>query len=144
MIGMPYLQLVCAQDRDTVAGLIDRAFDGEAVNCTFTAANGMLCQSSFVSIADEQGGITNLLVLTQDVTDHQVRAATLSELQKRNALILESAGEGIYGLDADGQITFGNDAAARIVGWRTENVIGQKIARRPSPLTRQWLKLPPR
>lgn len=126
IIGMPYVEFVSAEDRDAVAGLMDRAFDGEAVNYVFDATNGMLCQSIFVPTADAQGDIANLLVLTQDVTEHQVRADTLSELQERNALILESAGEGIYGLDADGRLTFGNEAAAKIVGWRTEDLIGQK------------------
>lgn len=126
VLGMPYLQLIFAGDRDTVSGLLDRAFDGEAVNHTFAAANGVVWLSSFVPTADEHGDIASLLVLTQDVSENHVGADALTELRKRNALILESAGEGIYGLDADGRITFGNDAAARIVGWRTENVIGQK------------------
>ena len=49
----------------------------------------------------------------------------LSRLQTQHQLILDSAGEGIYGLDADGKITFCNAAATEILGWRLEDVRGQ-------------------
>ena len=40
-------------------------------------------------------------------------------------LILESAGEGIYGLDADGLATFANPAAEVMTGWKAEELIGR-------------------
>lgn len=49
----------------------------------------------------------------------------LSQLQTQHQLILDSAGEGIYGLDCDGKITFSNAAATKILGWRHEDVVGQ-------------------
>ncbi len=49
----------------------------------------------------------------------------LNQLQRKNELILNSAGEGIYGLDKDGCTTFVNPAAARILGWETEDLIGK-------------------
>jgi len=48
----------------------------------------------------------------------------LRRLRTRHQLILDSAGEGIYGLDAEGCTTFVNEAATRILGWRAEDVIG--------------------
>lgn len=50
----------------------------------------------------------------------------VSELEARYALILESAGEGIHGLDAEGRVTFGNAAAERILGWKAEDILGKK------------------
>ncbi|MFT5233338.1 MAG: PAS domain S-box-containing protein [Candidatus Krumholzibacteriia bacterium] len=47
---------------------------------------------------------------------------TISELQRRHELILHSAGEGIYGLDSKGHTTFVNEAAARMLGWRSEDL----------------------
>ncbi len=46
-------------------------------------------------------------------------AASLSEL------ILEAAGEGIYGLDAQGLTTFVNPAAARMLGWDPDELLGR-------------------
>jgi PAS domain S-box-containing protein len=49
----------------------------------------------------------------------------LSQLQVQHQLILDSAGEGIYGLDGEGRITFCNAAATKTLGWRQEDVVGQ-------------------
>jgi len=49
----------------------------------------------------------------------------LEELQKHHELILHSAGEGIYGLDSQGHTTFVNEAAARMVGWKLEELLGK-------------------
>ena len=51
----------------------------------------------------------------------------LQRLQKRHQLILDAAGEGVYGLDAQGRTTFVNQAATRILGWRTEDVINKPL-----------------
>ena len=47
------------------------------------------------------------------------------EFEKENHLLLEAAGEGIYGIDADGNTTFLNPAGERILGWRTEELLGK-------------------
>lgn len=50
----------------------------------------------------------------------------LSKLQTQHQLILDAAGEGVYGLDRDGKVTFSNAAATEILGWKLEDVIGQR------------------
>jgi PAS domain S-box-containing protein len=60
-------------------------------------------------------------------TDCADSTEQLKRLKTRHQLILDSAGEGIYGLDANGETTFANDAATRILGWRAEDVIGQPL-----------------
>jgi PAS domain S-box-containing protein len=42
-------------------------------------------------------------------------------------LLLESTGEGIFGIDMDGRCTFVNRAAAQMLGWRTEEVLGRNM-----------------
>jgi PAS domain S-box-containing protein len=39
-------------------------------------------------------------------------------------LILEAAGEGIYGLDLEGNTTFANPAAEMMIGWTADELIG--------------------
>ncbi len=53
-----------------------------------------------------------------------VMTAALERLSRRNQLILDSAAEGICGLDRSGRITFANPAAQRMLG-RSENLGGQ-------------------
>ena len=51
----------------------------------------------------------------------------LQRLEKMHQLILDAAGEGVYGLDANGNTTFVNQAAERILGWQMEDVIGKPL-----------------
>jgi PAS domain S-box-containing protein len=45
----------------------------------------------------------------------------------RLTLLLESTGEGIFGIDLDGRCTFVNRAAAQMLGWRTDEVLGRNM-----------------
>ncbi|HEY7776538.1 MAG TPA: sigma 54-interacting transcriptional regulator [Kineobactrum sp.] len=54
---------------------------------------------------------------------HQV----FENIERENQLILSAAGEGIYGVDADGCATFVNPAAERLLGWKAEDLIGHNI-----------------
>lgn len=49
----------------------------------------------------------------------------LKSVKRKLELILQSAGEGIYGLDCNGHTTFVNRAAAEMVGWDFEDLIGK-------------------
>ena len=49
----------------------------------------------------------------------------LAAAKRRNELLLNSAGEGIYGLDLDGRTTFANPAAVRMLGYALDEIIGQ-------------------
>ena len=51
----------------------------------------------------------------------------LQRLEKMHQLILDAAGEGVYGLDTNGLTTFVNQAAERILGWHAEDVIGKPL-----------------
>jgi PAS domain S-box-containing protein len=50
----------------------------------------------------------------------------LSKLQTQHQLILDAAGEGVYGLDCEGRVTFSNAAATEILGWKLDDVLGQR------------------
>lgn len=53
------------------------------------------------------------------------KIADYQRLKQELELILQSAGEGIYGLNCDGHTTFVNKAAAEMVGWELEELIGK-------------------
>ncbi len=46
---------------------------------------------------------------------------------QRLQLLLESTGEGIFGIDTAGRCTFINRAGAQMLGWRTEQVLGRNM-----------------
>ncbi len=53
---------------------------------------------------------------------------SLQRLSRQNLLILESAGEGIFGLDLQGRITFVNPAAAAMLGEEPDRLVGRDHA----------------
>ncbi|MEW6067567.1 MAG: PAS domain-containing protein [Nitrospirota bacterium] len=59
------------------------------------------------------------------ISERKKAEDALEHLSRRNKMILESAGEGIFGLDADGKVTFVNPAAARMLGYDVEELIGE-------------------
>ncbi len=50
-----------------------------------------------------------------------------AELERQNQLILNAAGEGIYGVNAEGKTTFVNRAAQDMLGWTSEDLLGKDI-----------------
>lgn len=51
----------------------------------------------------------------------------LANLRRQHQLILNSVGEGIYGLDIQGNVTFVNPAAASLIGWEMADLIGKSM-----------------
>lgn len=68
-----------------------------------------------------------LLVVTETTEDYSRAVNKLNQLQKTHELILNAVGEGIYGVDAQGNTTFVNEVATQILGWRAEDVIGKSL-----------------
>ncbi len=78
------------------------------------------------------GGIFHLIV-ARDISDFKrVEEAMRGEIRRREAvenrqrLLLDAAGEGIFGLDNDNRISFINPAGARMLGYAPEALLGRK------------------
>lgn len=67
------------------------------------------------------GGV---VAVRTDITLLKEREEALDRLQRRYQLILDSAGDGIIGLDTTGRVSFANRAAAELVGLKGEALIG--------------------
>lgn len=51
----------------------------------------------------------------------------LGQLRRQHQLILNAVGEGVYGLDLNGNVTFVNPAAAAMINWPMEELIGKSM-----------------
>ncbi len=60
-----------------------------------------------------------------DISDRKNAEQMLDRLKRQNELILNSAGEGIHGVDLHGSTTFVNPAAARMLGREVTEMIGR-------------------
>lgn len=65
--------------------------------------------------------------MIRDITRRKQAEEAILRLSHRNALILESAAEGIFGMDLDGRITFINVTGAGLLGASTERLIDCQV-----------------
>lgn len=65
--------------------------------------------------------------ILRDITERLEAQASLANLTRQNELILNSMGEGLCGLDLEGQITFVNPAAAEMLDYAIPDLIGQSV-----------------
>ncbi|HEX9627941.1 MAG TPA: PAS domain S-box protein [Acidiferrobacterales bacterium] len=65
--------------------------------------------------------------IIRDITGRKRMEAESARLSRQNELILEAAGEGIYGEDRQGRVTFVNPAAVRMLGYKPEDMIGRPM-----------------
>jgi hemerythrin-like metal-binding protein/PAS domain S-box-containing protein len=68
-----------------------------------------------------------LQAVVRDIGARKNAERALQEAEERSRIILESVGEGIYGVDTEGRTMFINPAAAEMLGYRQEELIGQPI-----------------
>jgi len=73
-----------------------------------------------------RGDISRIAIFSRDITMRKWVEDVTEQLGRRNASILESAGEGIFGLDTEGRTTFVNPSGARMLGYLPEELKGKK------------------
>ena len=61
----------------------------------------------------------------RDITAHQQAEAAVRRTKQQTELLLNSVGEGVYGLDSDGNTTFINPVAAQLLGYTTAEIVGK-------------------
>ena len=73
----------------------------------------------------EQERMLGYVAVGADITSRKRAEEELIRVHRRNELLLSAAGEGIFGLDLQGSITFVNPAAARLTAWDAGELIGK-------------------
>jgi PAS domain S-box-containing protein len=102
----------------------------QLMRATMAIRRGDLSASVSLSGSDELAQLAtsfNDMVAKISAEQQQVKMLTadLVEAHDQMTLILDSAGEGIYGLDLDGHTTFVNPATVQMIGWEAEELIGK-------------------
>lgn len=99
---------------------IDTPVPRDLLNIYLAIAN--LAGTTFERLQNERELNVHRAHLEELVKD---RTTELEKAKRQNELILNSAGEGICGVDPDGIITFVNPTATRILGWNPDELIGR-------------------
>lgn len=75
-------------------------------------------------LRNAEGRCYALCGIATDITDKQRAEEARQQLAKDRLLLLESTGEGIYGIDRQGRCTFINSSASRILGYPPDALLG--------------------
>ena len=111
-----------------------KRMDGNNLRCEIRGRPLRIAEHSvFLTIVDldeldRRTHDTEVAILQRaGVTEWKRAEGFFADLERRNQLILNAAGEGIYGLNAEGKATFVNRAAQEMLGWTTEDLLGKDI-----------------
>ena len=110
-------------------------------------ADGHLLKLEYSAAAIPRPGGPWLLIALRDIAERQRRLVTqeadlymragmnewqraerfFQDIERENRLILQAAGEGIYGVNTEGTTTFVNPAAERLLGWTAAEIVGRNM-----------------
>ncbi len=87
--------------------------------------------------------ILGMIGLSRDITEYRETTKEVRRLSYFYELLLDSAGEGIIGLDSEGRVTFINPCAMNILGFESEEILGREFHGliRHSDVNKQYLDL---
>jgi PAS domain S-box-containing protein len=63
----------------------------------------------------------------RDISERVAAEEALRESEEKNRLVLENIGEGIFGVNLEGQVIFINPAACSILGYQNDELLGKPI-----------------
>jgi PAS domain S-box-containing protein len=78
-------------------------------------------------VRDAEGKPTRMIGAVMDLTERKHAEQAIAVLHRRNEMILNSVGEGILGLDTNGILTSVNTAAAGLLGYEVEDLVGRRM-----------------
>ncbi|MEW8627202.1 MAG: PhnD/SsuA/transferrin family substrate-binding protein [Candidatus Thiodiazotropha sp.] len=83
-------------------------------------------QLSLSTKPDSNGQVDYLVAVIDDIDQYKKLEEQSHLAQQQKELILDIAGDGIIGLDGDARYTFANPAAADLLGYNIDEMIGEK------------------
>ena len=98
---------------------------GQRIEITGMRKGGEEFPIELAIVPMEQNGATGFTAYLRDISERKALEAEQSRLAESNRLLLDSTGDGIYGIDLRGRFTFVNQAAARSLGYAPSQMIGQ-------------------
>jgi PAS domain S-box-containing protein len=89
---------------------------------------GMLVANGrFSLLRDAAGKPQYVASFTEDITESKRAQEERNRIAKQMEMLLESTGQGIYGIDLKGNCTFINRATCELIGYRPGEVMGRNV-----------------
>ena len=125
LLARPFLDFVHPEDQAATLLEVERLKTGQP---TLQFENRYRCKDggwrwlAWKAVAQPDG---LLYCAARDVTERKQAQALHERLSNDLRLLLESTGEGIYGIDLEGRFTFINQAGARLLGFEPQELLGR-------------------
>ena len=127
--GRPFEALVHPEDRPLIKEQVDKRTSGQAQFSQYTfrglKKNGQIFHVEIYGSTAVHQGRTAAIGTLHDISDRKRAEELLARANRQNEMLLNSAGDGIFGLDSMGRTIFSNPVATRLVGYPPEEIIGQ-------------------
>ena len=78
-------------------------------------------------VCDPAGAVVGSVAAAVDVSERYDAELRLRSTRDFLRTVMDSVGEGLYALDAEGQVTYMNPAAERMLGWRADELLGRRM-----------------
>lgn len=135
-LGMSILEIVSThEDREKALSNFNKALKGETLMLREefgdSALNRRFWEDRYYPLKDDAGEIIGITVIAADVTDLVMQEKMLiqsvfeKEILRQRELLLDSIGEGLYGVDMNGNCIFVNPAALGMLGYTEEEFLGK-------------------
>jgi PAS domain S-box-containing protein len=126
ILSLFYLDVVAPADRERVEALLARAIAGEASTFEFSVQGGRAdCRvaSCFVPIQGDDGAVTKLMGITQDITERKQAEEALRLTQ----FAVERGADMAFWINHSARILYVNDAACERLGYAREELLAMTI-----------------
>ncbi len=128
LIGKSVTDFVHPDYQEASAQRMRQAEQGEPqemVEEQIVRVNGKVADVEIVSIPTTYEGQPAVQMVIRDITERKRMEEEVRRLKELNEGIVQNMAEGIVIEDADGYFTFVNPAAASMLGYRVEELLGQ-------------------
>jgi PAS domain S-box-containing protein len=126
-------EIVHSDDRvsgtERYAELVEGKHDKDEWEQRFIRCDGhiVIANVTCTLIRDPQGKPKYVVTLNEDITERRRAETERVKVTKQMQLLLDSTGQGVYGLDLDGKCEFINKATCEMIGYRPEEVLGRNM-----------------
>lgn len=88
----------------------------------------VIIESNSAPIMNQDGKLEKMVVVSRDITERQKAQDEIARLHQKTESILQAAGDGIFGMDRNGKISFCNPTAAALLGYKVEELVGKHVS----------------
>ncbi|HYV30357.1 MAG TPA: PAS domain-containing protein, partial [Candidatus Binatia bacterium] len=98
------------------------------MHCSHRRGHRYWLSLNMTPVFAEQNQLVGFIGVGSDITGRRRAEEEVARIGRRSELLLNAAGDGIFGVDLQGAITFVNTAAAGLTGWPAGGLIGKPVS----------------